>query len=580
MARISTIWDYELKEEVFRLTGDKGYLHKTQTSIKELSRRTGYDDLKAYCLVEFEVDVKQDVGNSYIVIYDNGKAIPFTISNVQYTQYTWTDSTSRKTVKVKLGYDVEHNITARYMGNTHGLPSVSVNVPIYEPLPNKYKAVLSTTLDDLQFNSSTVEIPIRLSSLGTGGFLHTADKEVTVYKDDRSLSSTTLHAVQGDSYVDGTITINNLTDGIHNLYFLFDGDEDNAYCEMYLQIKVGYQVELTSYPSATVYCNTDRYDDWNVLKVKVFDWDGMPIVGEDVTATGVNPLTATTNADGIATFVEDEVHNFVATYQNSSSSPKSIPCLHASMVENAVSPQYMAEGVTNNVSVKLSDSTWSYGLGVLTNIPVYLSDLTNTYKSSLDANGVASFDYTNTSETDVTLTSQIGDVTTQSTHEVVSQYWNPVRGEEINKAFTMIKGDLIEVPTGVKIKPDNTGTAIIGFGEGTTGFGAYEITFDNYQEVKNVQLAPGGWRNNNGYISWYFHPNFSGKEVYMGKRYPFTLKRWKGGDGVWRFGVWQGSRSLMGTNTSNANGEPAIRFAFRKATDSVIINNIKIKKIR
>ena len=144
----------------------------------------------------------------------------------------------------------------------------------------------------------------------------------------------------------------------------------------------------------------------------------------------------------------------------------------------------------------------------------------------------------------------------------------------------MIKGDLIEVPTGVKIKPDNTGTAIIGFGEGTTGFGAYEITFDNYQEVKNVQLAPGRWRNSNGYISWYFHPNFNGKEVYMGKRYPFTLKRWKDAQNVWHYGVWQGSRSLLGTPTANEVGEPAMRLVFRKATDSVIINNIKIKKIR
>lgn len=581
MAHISTAWDYDLKEEVFRLTGDKGYLHKTQISIKELSRKTGYDDLLAYCLVEFEVSVNQDVGNSYIVIYDNGKAIPFIISNTEYTQYTWTDSTTKKTVKVKLGYDVQHNITAKYMGNKNGLPSVSVNVPIFEALPNKYKAELSSTLADLQFNTSTVEIPIKLTSLGEDGFLNTVDKEVNVYEHDRWKASAQLHAVQGDTEVEGTITITGMDDGIHDLYFLFDGDDDNAYCEMYLKIKVGYKLEFTSYPSATVHCVSNLYDNWNVVKVRVSDWSGNPIAGETVNVTGVHSLSETTNSEGIATFVEDEVHNFVATYQNSSTAPKTIPCLHPIKLENTISPQYMAEGNANTVSVKV-ESTWEYAIGRLNNIPVYVSDsLSNTYSALLDGSGVASFEYTNTSETDVTLTSQLGDVTAESTHEVVWQYWNVVKGDIINREYTVLKGELIDVPNGVKIKPDNTGMAIIAFGEGADGFGGYEITFDNYQEVKNVQLAPGGWRRNEaGYTSWYFHENFNGKEVYLGKRYPFTLKRWKDAKGQWHFGVYQGSRSLLGTPTSNANGEPAIRFIFRKNTDSAIINDIKIKKIR
>ena len=583
MAHIGTTWDYDLKEEVFRLTGDKGYLHKTQTSIKELSRKTGYDDLLAYCLVEFEVSVNQNIGNSYIVIYDNGKAIPFIISNTEYTQYTWTENTSKKTIKVKLGYDVQHNITARYMGNKYGLPSVSVNVPIFEALPNKYKAELSSTLDNFQFNSSTIEIPIRLTSLGEDGFLNTADKLVNVYENGRHKGSTTLHAIQGDTYVDGTVTIDELTDGKHNLYFLFDGDDDNAYCEMFLNIKVGYNLEFIHYPSATVECISDLYSDWNVVKVKVTDWDGSPIVDEPINVTGVHSLTENTNSEGIATFVENNVHQFVASYQNSTTDPKSIPCLIPTIIENSITPQYLAEGKTNTVSVKVVESTWKegYGLGRLTNIPVFVSDGVNSYRSQLSSDGVASFNYTDTSETDVTLTSRLGDITAKSTHEVVWQYWNVVKGEIVNRDYTVLKGELIDVPNGVKIKPDDTGIAIIAFGDGSDGFGGYQIDFDNYQEMKNVQLAPGNWRKNAaGYISWYFHPNFSGKEVYMGKRYPFTLKRWKGGDGQWRFGVWQGSRSLLGTNTSSADGGPVMRLIFRKATDSVIINNIKIKKIR
>lgn len=579
MAHIGTTWDYDLKEEVFRLTGDKGYLHKTQTSIKELSRRTGYDDLLAYCFVEFCVNVNQDIGNSYIVMYDNGKSIPFSVGGTEYTQYAWNENSGETTVKIKLGYDVPHNITARYMGNTHGLPSVSVNVPIMEPLPDKYKAELDTPLTEFQFNSSTVQIPISL--ICESGFLGTKDKEISVYENDIKLLTTEVHAIQGETSADGTITLTNVTNGVHNLYFLFDGDEDNAYCEMRLRIKVGYNLEFISYPSATVDCISNKYNDWNVVKVRVSDWDGLPVANEEVHVTGVHSLTENTNSEGIATFVEDEVHNFVATYENSSTPAKSIPCLHPTILENSVSPQYLAENKTNTVSVKLVEYSWSYGLGRLTNIPVFVSDGAKSYRAQLNSDGVASFDYTDTSETDITLTSELGDISAKSTHEVVWQYWNVVKGEELNRDYTVLKGELVDIPNGVKIKPDSTGIAIIAFGDGSDGFGGYEIDFDNYQEAKNVQLAPGNWRKNAaGYISWYFHENFKGKEVYMGKRYPFTLKRWKGGDGQWRFGVWQGSRSLLGTNTSSANGGPVMRLIFRKATDSVVINNIKIKKIR
>lgn len=589
MAYVDTLWDYELKEEVFRVNGEKGYLHKTQVLIRQLTPETSYDDLLAYCLMKFEVDVKQDIGNSYIVMYDNGKAIPFTINNVEYTQYPWTDNTTKKTVYLKLGYGVEHNIICKYMGNTHGLSSKSIAIPVFVDVPNDFYSALIINTQEYQYNSSTVNIPLRFRT-GAEHFPNTNTKKIKVFEhdDDIPIAEVTLTPAVNSNYVDGTLTLNDVTNGLHNYYILFEGDDDNVYCELRHRISVGYDVSYVEYPHSTVYCNSNRYDNWNVIKVRVKDWYGNPIVGGAVTATGVHTLTENTNSEGIATFIESDVNNFLPTYNNSSAdSSLTIPCLHIISLENSISDDYLIKNGATAVATKIKEYEWEHGTGRFINIPVYVSDSNNNYTAYLDDAGACSLNYVNTNETDVTLTSMIGDITVQNTFEVVWQYWNVVKNIDLNRKYTMMKGEGIDTSIGFKIKSNNDRWAIIGFGEGTTGFGQYEITFNNVQELKNVRLQCGGWhRGEDGYISWSFpsqeHPNNPDfiPKTYLGKRYPFRLRRWKDSENYWHVGVWHGSVNVFSTKvTRSANGEPAIAFIFDKNTDSAVIDDIKIKRI-
>lgn len=600
MAYISTIWDYDLKEEIFKLNGEKGYLHKTQVSLQEVSRQEGYDDLIAYCFVKFTVDVNQDIGNSYIVFYDNGEAIPFIIGGTEYTQYAWTANTTPKTVTLKLGYDVEHNIVCRYMGNTQGLPSNSAIITIDEALPDNFKTTLSTTLESLQFETGEpVEIPIRFTTGVTAEdeFPNTVDKTITAYyynsqtQQNIRLGTFDISAYEGDHYADGLFRWSDfeetaLTNGKHSLYFLFDGDDDNVYNDLTINISVGYHVQFVEYPHATVSCISNKYDDWNKVKVQVLDWNNEPQTAYEVTAS--NGDTAMPNANGIATFTVADVENFTASYQNSvTDAILTLPCLKVLEIDNSIDPAYLTEGSDNQILTKIVKYEWLYADGNFTNIPVFVSDSDNRkFVSELGSDGTAITNYKNTNRINVGLTSQIGDITVTNNYDVYWQYWNIPNNVELNREYAMLRGTDMDMPNGFKVKPDNTRECIIAFGTGTTGFGQYEITFTNVQEMKNVVIQPGGWRKNeSGYVSYYFenrqNPSVVTKGItYLGKRYPFRLKRWKDAGGNWHAAVWHGSKLIYSTPLHRADGEPALSFIFKSNTDSAIINDIAIRRIQ
>lgn len=568
MANITTVWDYELKQKVFRLNGEKGYLHKTQTSFKKTG--THNKSVLSHFTAQFKVNVNHDIENSYIVIYDNSLPIPFSIGGVEYTQYAWTDNTTEKTVTVKLGYNVEHNLKARYMGNPFGLSSTSRPIKLFESTPDIFISSLSRTTDTTQFDTNTnIEIPIQFVSGQPASSAVT--KEVKFYDNDVYKGTIDLHLAAGSNTATGTVVFSSLNNGAHNLYFVFEGDDENEYSTLTSKINVGYNIEFIDYPHSTVYCNSNLYDDWNTIKVRVRSWSGSPQNGVTVNATGVNNLSATTNSEGIATFVEDEVNNFVATYQNSSSKSLKLPCLKVANITNSISPSYFTKGSDNVISTDITSSSWTFGTGKFTNIPVYVSDANHTYVGKLDESGEATVNYTNSSETSVTLTSQIGNATITNTFETLLQYWNIIDSIELNRQYYTIAGSVLDLATGCKLKSDSNREFSMGFGDGSTEMGSYEIVFDNLTEVKRVILECGGWRRRNGVITWEF-PGYH-KEITL-ERGRYRLIRVRGTQLVAFFNDKQIFSSQM-----SSIGEPALRLRFKGSLDSTTINNVKIKKL-
>ena len=67
MAQITTEWDYDLKEEVFKVSSDKGYVHKTFTTLSTTSTANN-TSLMSYFVATLKVNVDMDIGDSHIVI--------------------------------------------------------------------------------------------------------------------------------------------------------------------------------------------------------------------------------------------------------------------------------------------------------------------------------------------------------------------------------------------------------------------------------------------------------------------------------------------------------------------------------
>ena len=163
MVYVTTEWDYDLKAEVFVVRGDKGYAHTTDTFLKEVGSRNS--SIIEYFTATFNVDVLRDISDSKVVIYDNGESIPVYIDGNPVQMLDWQQNNQSQTFTLKLGYDVEHKIYAKYLGNKKGLPSKSQILTISEPLPNLYGTLIERTTDTSQFEANTtINIPISFTT--------------------------------------------------------------------------------------------------------------------------------------------------------------------------------------------------------------------------------------------------------------------------------------------------------------------------------------------------------------------------------------------------------------------------------
>lgn len=252
MAYITTFWDYGLKQEVFKVSGDKGYAHTTDVVLKRLTDSNGNFEPIAteyvnYYTTEFTVSVIRDIGESYIGIYDNGSMMPFeykTTENGSYTEVDglleWSDQMGDIWVRVTLNYDLSHSIQARYLGNNQGLPSQSLAVTVDETRPDSLVPSLT-----VKYNNQTVTEIVNESDI-TAKVVFEGDhgvvgKAITMYVDNQYNN-----AFETDSNGEATFNLNYsvLGDGIHMVKFVFEDDEYYFGTETILAAYMGVKVTL------------------------------------------------------------------------------------------------------------------------------------------------------------------------------------------------------------------------------------------------------------------------------------------------------------------------------------------------
>ena len=584
MSNITTEWDYELKQEVFKVTGDKGYTHKTAVILKETDTPHVADLIKYY-IAEFQVNVIRDVGSSHIVFYDNGDAIPFSIDGVEYSQYEWSDNTTQKTVTLKLTYAVEHDITVRYMGNQQGLPSKSQPVKVFEATPSEFVSKLENRTSYLQFNNkNNISFVLRFERGYTAS--ETEIKPVKVYVDDE-LKSTVDFELAASAYakqVSIPLTVPN--DGLYTVRCVFEGDETTFASQTQFQISVGYDITVMEYPDKFMVSDEAIYAPQNRFKVRVLDWFGEPMSTDKVYASSdyaISP-SATLDSEGMTTLT---AHNgfgdsgCTLTYKNSTQFIESVPTLQVNDIEVTANPLLASKNSPTTVTTTITGYEWlTTKEDNITGVPVLFND-GDAYSQTLVTNeeGSATISYTPRGTTDFTISSKIGasNWETASVENVV-QYWNAQTELFIDKEYEMHgSSSMQELRNGFKVVFSKNGFGYIAIGNGKDTINDYELSFDILEGRKNFKILVYTWNKRNGNynanIDWNYFNNAEYR-YWNTSHYIFT----KRGNTISI--VRQGTGSY-GSYTWASTDFPLIMMYTPNSSSvkDITINNLKLKRL-
>ena len=306
MPYITTEYDYELQAEVYKISGDRGYAHTTDTSLVEVTDESSRVKTHiTYFAADFTVDVTRDIAESKVVFYDNGEAIPFILDSTEYEMLDWSINNSATTVTLHLGYGIEHNIYARYLGSKKALPSKSPILTIFEEMPALFTSTIERTDSVVQYDkNTTINLPISFTSGKTHDLQQI--KEIKVYSDDVLVGSGDLTLDVGETVATGTLQIiGGLDSGLHTINLVFEGDEYNEETSTSFNISVGYQVLVEHTPIMVLSDNTDFNNLATNLKTTVTDYFNAPVenVATFINVNGSNVHSmGNTDEDGIYTY--------------------------------------------------------------------------------------------------------------------------------------------------------------------------------------------------------------------------------------------------------------------------------------
>ena len=283
MVRCSIYYDKDIKEQVFMIRGDERYARSTKTTM-EIGNPTLHSTNFDLSVI---VDVYRDVGNASVVIYDNDEAL--------YVIDDWQSIDTARTISLTgLGYDADHNLYAKYIGNGQCSPSSSKAELVNITNPYVFDATLDVNVPPV-VNGSISNISITLSN--DEDVSYSRNQELQVYYD-----GTLKDTVTTDSNGEATTSISNVGNiGLHELQIVYEGSLNLTPTTYTAPISVGYKLEFTDYPYIGVHLQDSTF------KVKVTDFLNNPIANESVSMTShfegatYSFASATSNNQGIAT---------------------------------------------------------------------------------------------------------------------------------------------------------------------------------------------------------------------------------------------------------------------------------------
>lgn len=481
MVYVETYHDYELKKECFKVCEEKGYTKATSVLLTPTTLSTSSIN---NAVQTFTVEVIGDRGNSTIAFYDNGTLIPFTYNNTVYQKLDWSISDTTKTITLNLNYAIEHNITARYFGNSKCLPSTSQNIPLTIPYPPAFNTTLTLT------PSLSGGIYRKDQNVTVNGTLkdkdntNLASKSIKIYVDEVLVSTTTTNSSGAFSY-----TNSSLSNGIHTIKAVFEGTVQYFESSASTEIGKGYIVDITP--------QTYWINGKGSIGVTVTDYYGNPISSCGVSAliaTGTT-LTATTDSNGKATLTRSTaLSNLNADIQvKTSYNDESAPFTPIEIVNYNMGVSVDDEIVTPNMSTRV---LISFGSDVPT-VKGLKVNLTNASPSVVYLNeyGEAEAYYNGAGNGDVTISATFENTVTKTKtiHDIL-QYWK-AGTSKFKQEYTMLTGNMLSLTNGFKFykdKDDWTNVTCL-FGDGSMVDYNVQLSFRVIDIVDPLRFLFGGW---------------------------------------------------------------------------------------
>ena len=413
MARISTKYDSDLKEQVLVLRGDEGYARSTKTLL-ELGNPSIQTD---YFNLPVTVNVLRDRDKGTILLYDNDVLL-YTIDN-------WTAQDNARTVTLTgLTFDIQHNIVARYMGNNKCSPSRSTIQTISVEDTRRTEAILTLETGTTQFdtNGSYTDTIILSNTVDEE---YNQNQPIEIRYDGNLITTVTTNSEGKASFTIPDVGAN----GLHNISFHLEATRNLTTCDLSIDLSVGYEVTITSYSKVMVkggrYSVTANIKDYfgnlqdveNISNVKLqaisrvqtYFWN-MGRISKGVYFVGIPITSSHLNINKISVGLwNGDVKRYSSAYI-----PVTVISLSSLTITSSTPQLYKNEG--NVLSIQSSS--------VVEGIPI---ELTGAVEETVytDSDGLAVTTLTGTGRGSKTVTASAGDATASSTLEDFIQYWIP-----------------------------------------------------------------------------------------------------------------------------------------------------------
>ena len=459
MVQVTTVHDIELNQKVFKVRADEGYARTTKVFIEDADE-TETDN--AYYTKYINVTVTRAIDSSYVAILDGD-------TTIDMVEWLSTDGT-RKLAVDKLAYDINHEISVRYLGNSKCLKSHSNTITYNMENTEKHKTQIINTTESNYHVSHGGELKAELYDIEDENSPVAIEGEVIkIYADGIFIGSATTDSNGRISY---NCASTPLSHGINDIEFIYSGKvtEDEAYNKSSTSFlySVGLKINILSYPEVFV----DGAE--NIVTAKVSNYWEEPL--ENIHAefnTGSPHPSADSDENGILTFTvltgQNAIqHRVVFTSGSFHSYSEYIMTYFATVTQISLTPSQSIVTPNTHADILIQVN----GTAIRSGIAVKLSGgITGTYYTN--DKGRVTVRYNGTGAGDTTISVAVGNtINTILIEDLLFYYGSNGQNYAPYKVFS---GSVEPLTNGLRLNIPDYSHLALGIGNGVGTLEDYEL---------------------------------------------------------------------------------------------------------